>query len=197
MDSALGPACISRRHAIASMPNPLAVLLAIAVFSFGCAGGADRRGTESPPAARDRTPAESPNPAPGPVQGPADGPCVEIRGTLVRVETAVNDADRAKGLGYRDSLPEDRGMLFIYPGPRMMFFWMKGMRFPIDIVWIRNGVVVDIHHGVEPEPSAAGDASLKRYYPKETADSVLETNAGFCRRHGIVPGDAVSFRPGG
>lgn len=104
----------------------------------------------------------------------------------IRVEIAATMLARARGLGYRDSLPEGRGMLFTFGSAEQRSFWMKGMRFPIDIVWLRDGEVVDVTADVPP-PAGAG-LSLKTYAPSEPADDVLELPAGYAARHGIVRG---------
>lgn len=105
----------------------------------------------------------------------------------LRVELAASALARARGLGYRDALGEDRGMLFSFGRAEQRAFWMKGMRFPIDIVWLRDGVVVDVTADVPPQ----GDATildLKTYRPSVPSDEVLEVNAGYAAAHAIVPG---------
>ena len=61
---------------------------------------------------------------------------VTIRGVRVASEVMVTPTEQARGLGYRDSLAWSHGMLFTYDEPGFRSFWMKGMRFDIDIVWI-------------------------------------------------------------
>ena len=105
----------------------------------------------------------------------------------IKAEVAISPKDQAKGLSLRDNLDEDRGMLFLYdnsvPG-----FWMKGMNFPIDIIWIKNGIIVGIEDSVEP------DFGNKIYYPPEPIDMVLEVNAGFASRNNLKTGDFVTFQ---
>jgi len=109
-----------------------------------------------------------------------------------QVEIADDGWERTKGLAGRPSLAKDRGMLFIFQEPARYNFWMKGMRFPLDIVWIRSvsqeeGVVVNI---TEKAPSLKLFRTLY-YSPKEPADWVLEINAGQVRQWGINVGDRV------
>src|SRR5687768_16516063 len=73
-----------------------------------------------------------------------------LRGRTFQIEVADNVAKRDKGLGERDSLPEDHGMYCPFDAAHRWVFWMKGMRFPIDIIWIRDGRIVDIEHSVPP-----------------------------------------------
>lgn len=112
-----------------------------------------------------------------------------MRGKTFSVEVADTDLKREKGLGNRDSLAADHGMYFPFPAAQYWVFWMKGMRFPIDIVWIQDGKVVDI----SPEAQVDAGAPLKTYSPVEPADAVLELNAGAARETGLQKGDTVTL----
>jgi uncharacterized membrane protein (UPF0127 family) len=114
---------------------------------------------------------------------------VMIRGKTFSVEVADNGAKLEKGLGDRDSLPADHGMYFPFPSSQYLVFWMKGMRFPIDIVWIQDGKVVD----VSPEAQVEAGLPLKTYSPTEPADAVLEFNAGTARQIGLQKGDEITL----
>ena len=103
------------------------------------------------------------------------------------VEIADNLLLQSKGLSNRDSLPKNHGMLFIFSEPAIQRFWMKDMRFSIDIVWIRNNEVSGIVYGAEPE---SGD-SPTIYASPEPVDRVLEINAGEVSNYGIKVGDEV------
>ncbi len=109
---------------------------------------------------------------------------VRIGNRQFLVERADTPALRERGLGYRETLPSGRGMLFLFPDrpPDRYVFWMKGMRFPLDIVWIRDGQVVFIERNI---PADSEDI----FRPLAEADSVLEVNAGDLSD--IVIGDAV------
>jgi len=121
-------------------------------------------------------------------------PSLSIRGQDVSLEIVRTRAEQTRGLGYRDSLAWDRGMLFPYDDdPGFHSFWMKGMRFDIDIVWIRGGRVVDIAHQVPhpapDDPTGTGPTVRSR----EIADKVLEVPAGYAQAHGWQIGDPVTF----
>jgi len=117
--------------------------------------------------------------------------CLAPDGTRVRIELAVTDEERALGLMFRDSLPADAGMLFLFASDGRVPFWMKNTFIPLDMIWISSaGEVVDVHSGVQPcrfdpcpnvEPARAGRA-------------VLEVNAGFAAAHGVRPGAVLQFR---
>ena len=110
---------------------------------------------------------------------------VYIDEQVFQLEVADTDEERALGLGYRDSLCATCGMLFQFPEPGMYSFWMKGMRFPLDIIWLDGNRVVFIVRAVSP-------SSLELFTPPEPADAVLEVNAGLAKN--IERGDTLSFR---
>lgn len=116
----------------------------------------------------------------------ADG-SVLIGGQRVWIEIVEGIEEQSLGLGQRDSLAWDHGMYFPYARAAFYVFWMKDMRFDIDIVWIRDGRVIDLHHRV----AHAVEPPLPRYRPREAADAVLEVPAGYAQAHGWGIGDRV------
>lgn len=114
---------------------------------------------------------------------------VEIQGRRIAVEIADDPAEQALGLGQRDSLAWGHGMLFLYERPGFYTFWMKGMRFPIDIVWLRDSRIVDLDPNVPFEPGGNGP-TLR---PSSLVDAVLEVPAGYALAHGWSLGDRVGF----
>jgi len=109
----------------------------------------------------------------------------------VPVEVARTEAEKTRGLSGRDRLAPDRGMLFVYEAPIRPLIWMRGMRFPLDILWIRDGRVVDLVRGAKAP--APGEAP-QEFAPREDAQYVLEVPAGFVERQGIAVGDRVEMR---
>ena len=122
---------------------------------------------------------------------PEPRPVVRVGDATVRVEVAADEASRRRGLSGRRTLGRDDGMLFVLPDDSPSF-WMKGMRFPLDIVWIDGNRVVDVSADV-PAPAGPG-AGLPTYSPDRPADRALEVNAGWAARHGVEPGDTVRVR---
>lgn len=114
---------------------------------------------------------------------------IKIGNAEWRVEIANNEFSRAQGLSGRQSLPEDAGMLFLFNQADIHKFWMRDMKFPLDIVWINDDKVVDISDNLPP----ASLDDLKIYSPKEPANLVLEINAGQIDRYGIKIGDPVKI----
>ena len=114
---------------------------------------------------------------------------VEIRGKTIPVEIADSSAEQQKGLGERDRLAWGTGMYFPYAKPAFVAFWMKGMRFAIDIVFLREGRIVEIHPQVPFEPGGNGPTIR----PRSLADAVLEVPAGYAAASGWQVGDRVGF----
>lgn len=113
-----------------------------------------------------------------------------LRGRSFTVEVADSSAKRELGLGKRDSLPAGQGMYFPFDAAGRWTFWMKDMRFPIDIIWIRDGKVVDIVRSA-PVPKSI---PLETFSPIEPADAVLELNAGAAAEIGLEAGDEIAIK---
>jgi uncharacterized membrane protein (UPF0127 family) len=111
-------------------------------------------------------------------------------GTAVSAEIADTPASRATGLSGRDALADGKGMLFVFGTPGIYPFWMRAMKFPIDMVWIMNGQVVF----VAPDVSSALADQLKMQTPSVPADRVLELPAGFAAAHGATVGATLDIR---
>lgn len=110
---------------------------------------------------------------------------------LFNVEVAGTDETRKLGLGGRESLASDSGMLFIFEKSAKRSFWMKGMKIPIDIIWIRGDEIVDILQNVPPPLSGQKDSELTLYAPLTEVDKVLEINSGYAAKYGIKVGDKI------
>lgn len=111
-------------------------------------------------------------------------------GNTFNVEVASTTIARARGLSGRDGLGADQGMLFLFNGYDTYGFWMKDMKFSIDMIWIKGNAVAGFSENAAPEPGASL-WKLKIYYPPEAVDKVLEVNAGTVVKDGIKKGDTV------
>ena len=121
------------------------------------------------------------------------GPGVMIGDEKFRAEIAVTDIEKSIGLSGRESLPQKTGMLFVfqhYPAPD---FWMKGMEFDLDLVWIGlNCTVVSITLNV-PSPKSMKSENIRTYESSKPAHYVFEINAGEVTKYGIEVGNPVQF----
>lgn len=118
---------------------------------------------------------------------------VKIDRTSVRADVASSEASRNKGLAGRNPLQDTQGMLFIFPETSAASFWMKGMTFPIDIIWINNNTVIEVTPNLPPPVPGTADEQLIRYSPTGPVDQVVEVATGWAASHGIQPGDPVKI----
>lgn len=114
-----------------------------------------------------------------------------VNNHTVSLMVANSDKEKQVGLSGKDSLPEDMGMAFPFNQPGYYAFWMHAMRFPLDIIYLRNQHVVSIFSNV-PNPSFPTD-SVPIYKPEEPADTVLEVNAGTANKYNLKKGDEVKI----
>ncbi len=112
--------------------------------------------------------------------------------TLGSVTAAIADTGdlRYTGLSDTESLPDDRGMLFVFEEEQDLTFVMREMDFPIDIVYAdSDGVVTSIHHAEAPGPDEDGE---NFEYPGR-GQYVLEVNRDWTTEHGVETGDRLVF----
>lgn len=118
---------------------------------------------------------------------------LKINDTLLNIEIADSKSKRAKGLSNRDFLATDSGMLFIFEESAKHRFWMKGMRIPLDIIWLRDKRVVELLKNIPPPLSGQIDSELTIYTPTQEIDSVLEVNSGIIDEKKIKTGDTIEL----
>lgn len=151
--------------------------------------------TATPAATATATPPQTPAATPGPArEAEAPGPRVLVGGAGFAVELARTPEERNKGLSGRESLPPSAGMLFVFDPATAGAFWMRGMLFPLDFIWIGRGCdVVDVTlNAPAPEPGTPL-TELPIYQIDEVAAYTLEVNAGEVERFHIQVGDEVEF----
>ena len=117
---------------------------------------------------------------------------LKINDQILKVELAETDQQKSDGLSGRVKLDENQGMLFRdFPSDiNLPAFWMKGMNFDLDLIWIRNNRIVGITPNI-PKPTTKNQNKLPLYYPPSTIDSVLEVNAGWSKKHNIKISDSI------
>lgn len=114
---------------------------------------------------------------------------VDIGGSKLILEAAETSAAQELGLGGRDSLAPDAGMIFPFASPGRPGFWMKGMRFPLDFIYVRGSEIVELKEGVQTTPLPTP------FFPAEDADAVIEVNAGWIAAHAVRVGERIDGLP--
>jgi uncharacterized membrane protein (UPF0127 family) len=121
-----------------------------------------------------------------------ESPWVELKGQRFDVEIAADDASRTRGLMFRDVMPKDHGMLFVFESEEPLAFWMKNTRIPLDILYFDKALrLVSVAAGVPP----CTTSSCPSYPSAGPASFTLELNAGLARQLGVKPGDALLLSP--
>ena len=124
---------------------------------------------------------------------------LKIKGRLFsKIEVAVTDDERAKGLMERSFLPQDGGMLFIMDRQQIHSFWMRNTRIPLDIIYLdKDGVVIDIQTMKVEPPKKATESDyaycrrLPSYKSRQPAKMALELNAGTAAALGLKVGEKI------
>ena len=111
----------------------------------------------------------------------------------LEIGIADNALTRARGLSGRAYIGENEGLLFVFSSPGNYGFWMKGMNFPIDIVWINGDRVIGFSENIQPEPSK-NILNFSIYYPPENVNKVLEINAGAVKKYNLWVGDMINLQ---
>jgi len=130
---------------------------------------------------------------------------VKIAGQEIKVELVLTKEAQKRGLSGRNELKKGEGMLFVFEQPARHYFWMKEMNFPIDIIWLSEGLkVIYVKKDARPaspklqrgEPESylsAGEVGLETYGPDAEVKYVLEVAAGFSEENNLQIGDKVQF----
>ncbi|MBB5734771.1 hypothetical protein FHT09_000470 [Xanthomonas arboricola] len=121
------------------------------------------------------------------------GTWVELAGTRYQVELAQNDADRAKGLMFRDAMADDHGMLFVHDRQEPLAYWMKNTKIALDILYFDNERRL-VSQQRDVPPCSAGDA-CPPYPSKRPARYVLELNAGQAAKLSLQDGASLTLSP--
>lgn len=123
----------------------------------------------------------------------AGAPWVELGGERYKVEIADDDAERVRGLMFRDEMAADRGMLFIHDREEPQAYWMKNTRIALDILYFDNARKLVAQQRDVP-PCSAGDRCPP--YPSiAAARYVLELNAGEAARLHLQEGAELRLGP--
>jgi uncharacterized protein len=118
---------------------------------------------------------------------------IVVGDTPLDVDLAITPGEQTLGLGYRNGLEPGTGMLFVDEQAQPRTFWMKGMRFCLDIIWIVDGEIVGAAENVCPDPAGTEDIDRARYDSGEPVTHVLEVPAGWMAENGYGPGTPVDL----
>ena len=117
-------------------------------------------------------------------------PKVVINNHTFSVTVAKTDKEKQIGLSETKKLDKNQGMLFVFDQPDYYSFWMKNMKFPIDIIYINGDKVTTVINSAEP----VSNGQLPIYQPKEKSDKVIEINAGLSKTYNIKNGSQVTIQ---
>jgi uncharacterized membrane protein (UPF0127 family) len=114
---------------------------------------------------------------------------LKIKDKKIKAEVVRTEADKARGLMFRQKLGKNEGMLFVYEREERLPFWMKNTPIPLSIAFLdKTGMIVDIQDLVP--------FSLQTRVSAFPAQYALEVNQGWFQANGIAIGDSVAFPPG-
>lgn len=117
---------------------------------------------------------------------------VSVGGVNILASLSTTPDSQSKGLAIKDSLNENEGMLFIFESPQKLSFWMKDMKFPIDIIWLDSaGKIVHIEKNLPP---CVFLLPCPSYKSNDDSLYVLEVVSNFTNKFDINIGDTVYSR---
>lgn len=120
---------------------------------------------------------------------PISAKAIMPNGTTIQLEVARTNEQQAKGLMYRPALPDNRGMLFPLGSPQLIRFWMKNVPVPLDMVFLRNGVVEYVEASAPP----CASEPCPNYGTNVPIDTVIELRAGRAAQLKLRKGDRVKI----
>lgn len=120
---------------------------------------------------------------------------INLGQNTIRAKVADTEHLRSMGLSYTEKIDDNAGMLFIFDEVGTKNFWMRGMYFDIDIIWIdENKQVVGFFENVKKESFNQQNPELSKIYKSpDNTKYVLEVNAGVIERLKVKTGDTLNF----
>ncbi|AFY35788.1 DUF192 domain-containing protein [Calothrix sp. PCC 7507] len=159
------------------------VSMLLSVLLMGCSLPTTAK---SPTGSGSRTEATAPSGQKLPISAQAFVP----NGKMIQLEVARTSEQQAMGLMYRPALPDDRGMLFEFPSPQPVSFWMKNVPVELDMVFLQKGVVKYIQVAAPP----CASEPCPTYGPNTLIDTVIELRSGRSAELGLKVGDRVKIK---
>ena len=113
----------------------------------------------------------------------------ENKQVKIYAEVVDNESARDQGLSGREKLPENQGMLFVFDSDQVLSFWMKDMKFSLDMIFLdSNYKIIDINENAQPCPSIK---NCPIYIAKNPGKYVLEIDAGLAKKNNLKIGDVA------
>jgi uncharacterized protein len=116
---------------------------------------------------------------------------VTINNNIFKVAVVISEKDMEIGLSETKSIAPNQGMIFLFKTPGYYSFWMKNMKFPIDIIYINGDAIVTIINNAQSPKNNAENLTI--YSPAQPADKVLEIQAGLSDKYHFKNGDKVKY----
>ena len=161
---------------------------ALGLTALLLAAGCEKEKPAMPPSAP--TPAPPANPVTGPAQPRLETIKLYLGAAELTVEIADENRERQAGMMHRTTMPENEGMLFVFPYPHQSGFWMKNTTVPLSIAYIDPaGRVIEIHdlHPLNTQPVESRSTRVQY---------ALEVNQGWFAKNGIKPGTVLATERG-
>lgn len=117
---------------------------------------------------------------------------VSETGKVIKVSIADTEQKRELGLSFFTDLPPDQGMMFLFNTPGRNRFWMKGMNFPIDIIWLKKESETS-YRVIYRKQNLSPATYPESFSPADDTDAVLETAALVSSSAGIVEGSLIEL----
>ncbi len=115
-------------------------------------------------------------------------------GSLLKVEIARTEEEKARGLMDKTHLAEDQGMLFVFKKPKKLFFWTKKTYIPLSIGYFDKDRVLKEVHFMKPQNMMERDPKINTYSSSCQCQYAIEVNRGWFRKNKIKPGDWFSIK---
>lgn len=121
---------------------------------------------------------------------------IQVGKAKLRVELAISEEEKQRGLMHRKAMSEGEGMLFAYPSPRLLRFWMGHCYFPLSLAYVREDWTISEFHDMDPYPDPENPGEdYQTWASREEVKYVIEVNRDWFRNHGVAAGDRVAVPP--
>jgi uncharacterized membrane protein (UPF0127 family) len=114
----------------------------------------------------------------------------QISNQLIELEVAKTSKEKATGLMYRTFLSDNRGMLFEFKPAQQVSFWMKNCKIPLDMIFLKNGVVESI--SIKNPPCTK--SPCPNYAPNKPIDQVIELRSNRVAELNVKVGDRIEIK---